>query len=373
MHTGHINGFEETYGILRRSKDRGLNFESKMVMHDDQRPNENSPVHWDAQVWKHDGYWYQLTGGATGGDDQQGAAWLWRSPDLENWTLLKNIAPSIKTDWYWELPYLIELDSRYLFFEGEEATLENPYWIGDFDYVTMDFAPDANGKRMVENGQYYAFNLHMVDNRGEGDAERRIMHGWVTTCETITEDVPAWSGAHSIPRVLSIKNNRLWQEPIPEIAVLRGKQWDLKGKSAGRKIRKIRGDALEIKATFRAGNEDTVGFKLRISEDGRDYIRTYYDPQTGELGVDGTTINRNHGVIEHPYRPRIVTQKTEIAEGSEIHMHIFLDRSMLEMYVNGYTITSCFFSYPEAKGMDMIASPDGLKKLTIWEMGSLWD
>jgi len=116
-----------------------------------------------------------------------------------------------------------------------------------------------------------------------------------------------------------------------------------------------------------------MGFKLRISEDGREYIRTYYDPQTREIGVDGTTIDRNEGEIEHRYTPRAVSQKTEIDEGSEIHMHIFLDRSMLEMYVNGYAITSCFFSYPEAKGLDIMASPDDLKDLTVWEMGSMWD
>ena len=373
MHTGHVDGFEETYGIFGRSKDRGLNFERKMVMHDDQRPNENSPVHWDAQVWKHQGEWYQLTGGATGGEDQQGAAWLWKSPDLENWTRLKNIAPSIRGGWYWELPYLVKLDSRYVLFAGEEATMENPYWVGDFDYRTMEFIPDASGQRMVDNGQYYAYNFHLVDNRGEGNAERRIMHGWITTCGTMTEDVPAWSGAHSIPRVVSIKNNRLWQEPIPEIASWRGRQWDLTGNNAGNKIRKIRGDALEIEAIFRSGNMEILGFKLRISEDGSDYIRAYYDPETGEFGVDGTTIDRNHGEIQHRYTPRAVSQKTDIDPGSEINMHIFLDRSMLEMYVNGYAITSCFFSYPEAKGLDIIASPDGLKNLTIWEMGSMWD
>ena len=251
--------------------------------------------------------------------------------------------------------------------------MENPYWVGDFDYRTMEFIPDASGQRMVDNGQYYAYNFHLVDNRGEGNAERRIMHGWITTCGTMTEDVPAWSGAHSIPRVVSIKNNRLWQEPIPEIASWRGRQWDLTGNNAGNKIRKIRGDALEIEAIFRSGNMEILGFKLRISEDGSDYIRAYYDPETGEFGVDGTTIDRNHGEIQHRYTPRAVSQKTDIDPGSEINMHIFLDRSMLEMYVNGYAITSCFFSYPEAKGLDIIASPDGLKNLTIWEMGSMWD
>jgi sucrose-6-phosphate hydrolase SacC (GH32 family) len=52
-------------------------------------PYPGTLVHWDGQLWKDGGAWYQLCGGkfANGG-----AAVLWSSPDLENWTYRNRIA-----------------------------------------------------------------------------------------------------------------------------------------------------------------------------------------------------------------------------------------------------------------------------------------
>ncbi len=52
LYTGNVAGHRETYGMLARSRDGGLTFEKKMVMDNAQRPNKNSPVHWDGFVWK---------------------------------------------------------------------------------------------------------------------------------------------------------------------------------------------------------------------------------------------------------------------------------------------------------------------------------
>ena len=40
------------------------------------------------------------------------------------------------------------------------------------------------------------------------------MHGWATIGRTPTRTVPYWEHAHSIPRVLTLKDGRVWQEPI---------------------------------------------------------------------------------------------------------------------------------------------------------------
>ena len=109
LYTGHVDGWEENYGMLIRSKNDGLTFEKTMVMDISQRPNPDTPVHWDGQIWKHNNIWYQLIGGTTGGEYPKGAAWLWKSSDVENWTLIKNIAPSLEYEEFWELPYLIFL------------------------------------------------------------------------------------------------------------------------------------------------------------------------------------------------------------------------------------------------------------------------
>ena len=79
LYTGNVGGHEETYGILARSTDGWLTWHKHKVMGNEQRPNAASPVHWDAQVWKEDGLWQQLIGGAVG----EGAAQPRRRPPVD--------------------------------------------------------------------------------------------------------------------------------------------------------------------------------------------------------------------------------------------------------------------------------------------------
>jgi len=149
LYTGNVRGHGETYGMLAWSDD-GVTFEKKMVMHNNQRPNRHSPVHWDAQVWKEGDTWCQLVGGATEAP-KQGAAWLWKSKDLHAWKLERNIAPSISLGSYWELPYLVPLEGRHVLMVGAG----NTYWIGRYDPKAMEFTPETP-RRSVDTGDYYS-------------------------------------------------------------------------------------------------------------------------------------------------------------------------------------------------------------------------
>ena len=133
LYTGNVRGHDETYGILARSTDEFLTSTKKVVMDNNQRPNASSPVHWDGFLWREGNTWCQLIGGCT---ESQGAAWLWKSTDLQKWTLHKNIAPSLHLGEYWELPYLIPLEGKYVLMIGQE---HNPYWVGTYNPKTNDF------------------------------------------------------------------------------------------------------------------------------------------------------------------------------------------------------------------------------------------
>ena len=164
LYTGNVAGHRETYGVLARSRDGFRTWQKVMVMHDNQRPNEQSPVHWDAQIWRDGDTWYQLIGGTTGGDAPQRAAYLWTSPDLERWRLRKPIcagAPGV----FWELPYLVPLGDSYVLMVGVRG---NPYWVGSYDREKMALTPDDPAWRSVDPGDYYAVNPHMVDGKGPG-------------------------------------------------------------------------------------------------------------------------------------------------------------------------------------------------------------
>ncbi len=354
LYTG--NGHGAIYGMLIRSTDRGLTFEKKMVMHNRQRPNANSPVHWDGFVWKEDDTWCQLIGGATEGG-KQGAAWLWKSPDLENWKLQRNIAPTIKLGNYWELPYLIELGGKHVLMVGHG----NPYWIGSYNRQTMVFTPDESNPRQIDMGYYYAFNPNMVDDKGPGGEKRRILHGWVTGPKTPTKAVPSWQGANAIPRVLSLAGNRILQNPIPEIRALRDKHYSFPDLEKKNLLRDIKSDALELKATFVPGNAKSFGIKLRVSQDGKTFTRVYFDTASRTFGADGQAIKT--GLQQSYLKPK-----------ENVTMHIFLDRSIIEVYVNGNAQTARTFPDSNALGLEVFS--DGgdakLKALDIWKMKSIY-
>jgi beta-fructofuranosidase len=372
LYTGNVDTHKESYGILAFSTDDGLHWQKRLVMDNAQRPNHDSPVHWDGYVWREGKRWQQLIGGTTGGKSGQGAAWLWTSDDLEHWTLGKNIAPDLKLGDFWELPYLFSLDGKDIFMVGNG----NPYWFGSYDKEQMHFSPDSLDAMFIDNGNYYSFNPNMVDNSGQQGTERRLMHGWVTGPPSPTNQVPYWQGAHSVPRVVTIRDRRLWQEPIPEINCLRGAKMRMENIEAPSRLL-AEGDALEIRVTFSSGSAHMFGIKLHVSEDSSDFVRVFFDTRSREFGVDGPRLDQNIRDFVDPIERRSIKmgkQPSFLEPEQDVTMHIFLDRSIVEIFINGCAYTARVFSPREARGVELFSDGGGttVQTLDIWEMGSMW-
>ena len=104
--------------------------------------------------------WQQLIGGAVGeGAGQRGAAHLWTSPELEEWTHRGTIAEDHDPERrYWELPYLVPFGARAVLMVGAR---NNPYWTGSYDPAARRFHPDRREPRFVDLGLYYCVNPHL--------------------------------------------------------------------------------------------------------------------------------------------------------------------------------------------------------------------
>lgn len=404
LYTGNVAGHAETCGVLARSTDGWLTWHKHKVMNNEQRPNAASPVHWDAQVWKEGDLWQQLIGGAVGeADAQRGAAHLWTSLDLEEWTYRGTIAEDHHPERrYWELPYLVPFSASDRPSEGApdggRAVLMvgargNPYWTGTYDRTARRFHPDRREPRFVDLGLYYCVNPHMADDRGPGGGPRRLLHGWVLGARSPVDTVPYWIGAHSIPRVLTLAGDELVQNPVAEIEALRGtpRRWqDLTiHPEASGYLPDVAGDTLEIELTIDPTRTAArrIGAGVRLDGTGRG-ARVWYEPAANRFGVDrllgaeqryaSAAANRRRdlqGAAEKLAAAQVAAPAggTHRA-GGHVTLRIFVDRSILEVYCGGATLTDRLYPDPSATGVDLFAE-GGTARVTavsVWPLNGVW-
>jgi beta-fructofuranosidase len=360
VYTGNVSGHGHCYAVLATSTDGLLTWKKRCAI--DKPPYPGTPVNWDAQIWKDGETWYLLSGGCFQGG---GAAVLWSSPDLVQWAYRNRIYATNRDGGFWELPYLVPLGNRYVLVIGVWPVR---YWVGTYDKQKLVFRPDREEAAVLDySPTYYSPNLNMVDDKGPGGTPRRLMHGWILH-GTTTRGVPYWEGMHSVPRVLTLENNQLIQRPIPEIAMCRGRHWRYAeatiDKPSPGLLKNVRGDALEIIATFdRVGcTAKQFGLNLRMSADGKQKTVVYFDAASGNMGTAGMIHNGGH------------RGPAGLAPGEPVRMHVLLDRSVLEFFINGRAVTERVFPDPSSLSVDVFAEGGKveLRSIDVWEMRSIW-
>lgn len=364
IYTGNVRGHAEAYAMKAVSTDGMRAWTQQAVI--DTPPYPGTPVNWDSQVWKDAGLWWLLSGG---GYEGGGAAVLWSSPDLTKWTYRSRIYTTRKYGGFWELPYLLDFGRKHVLIIGVWPVR---YWVGTYDRQQFVFTPDREEAEIIDYSTlYYSPNPHMVDDKGLGGTPRRIMHGWVLRGSP-TKGVPYWEGLHSIPRVLTLQNEQLIQTPIPELAVLRGRHIQVSGRtiadSACVPLPEVRGDALEIVAEFDLAGVSAMrlGLHLRMAEDGAEKTTVFFDVATREFGCQS----------ELDGKPRVDQGPSGLPAGAtSVRLHIFLDRSVLEAYVNGRAVTARMYPDPRSLAVALFAEGGSasLRVLDAWEMQSAWE
>jgi beta-fructofuranosidase len=354
VYTGKIIDQQLTFTMLATSTDGMINWKKRMVI--DKPPYAGTPVNWDSQVWKDDGVWYLLSGGR---QEDRGAAVLWSSPNLIDWTYRSVIYSTNRYGGYWEFPYLIPIGGKHMLLIGAG---HSRYWLGTFDKQKLKFIPDSPEAEVLEPSSLYCANIHMLDTHGAGGEPRRLMFGWVTGGSYGAPTVPYWNGMHSLPRVLTLENGRLVQTPVPELQVLRGRHVRMEDKliegPSPKLLQDFRGDALEIIAEFDLSGAGArrCGVKFRVSEDQTQQTLAYYDLASKNFGIGGQV-------------------PADLKPGQPLRIHLFLDHSVVEMFVNGRAITERFYPDPKSLGLDVFAEGGSvrLKSIDVWEMKGIWD
>jgi beta-fructofuranosidase len=162
----------------------------------------------------------------------------------------------------WECPDFFPLGDRHvLIYSTEHAT----FWeVGTFDESDLRFHSDSKG--ILDHGAYYA-PRSMADGNG-----RRILWGWIQETRPRAEATQAgWSGCISLPRVLTLSDDRKLQiEVAPELEMLRQSKVSTDhplptGADAAMILGKIHGRSGEVVCKLRA-SADPCNLELQTQE-----------------------------------------------------------------------------------------------------------
>lgn len=198
----------------------------------------------------------------------------------------------------------------------------------------------------------YGTNTY-VDSRG-----RRIMFGWISGFKTGR----GWNGCMSLPRLLTFGHRgELIQTPGPELKQLRGRHTHVDEIAISNTFKRIdgaEGKQLELFAEFVPGDAKAFGLKLRSSGDGSRAITLAYSG--GILNVAGTEVP-----IEN------------CKEYKSLTLHVFLDNSVMEVFINGGRQAVTRVEYPGEDDQSIGIFAEGgsatLKSLDAWQIKNVYE
>lgn len=200
---------------------------------------------------------------------------------------------------------------------------------------------------------------------------RNVMIGWMDMWQTESPTHylhHGWRGQFTIARELTIKDGRLYQNPVRELERLRGCAQEFKEVSvsgptvvAGLCGRRYE---LQIEMDVPAGKQA----EIRLLQDGDSYFSVHYDPDTRVLTTDRSNCGYTMGKDDTP-EVKPMGQALLFDGTNHLTLQIIVDQSSVEVFANGGSaaLTTQAFPKGEAKGISFAGECE-IKRLTKWEL-----
>ncbi|EEH65157.1 glycosyl hydrolase family 32 [Actinomyces urogenitalis DSM 15434] len=310
----------------------------------------------DHTVWREAGRWYQVMGSGLPGQGkdgaQGGAALCFSSPDLREWTYEGPLAVGdgdvSATGTIWECPDLMRLEGP----DGEVDVLTVAAWHQGDTMRSMWMVGQREGTRMTiertgrmdlgENYFYAPQSLRLPDGR-------RVVIGWMQPNGTQEQRVAAgWAGSMNIPReVVLAQDGTVRFFPIREIdslhlgepVRLEGEEVDgaqLSGRSLDLRIAGVLGEA-PIELDLLASQDGSCATRITLSRRQAKGM-SGQEAWTGWLSVDRSSA----ADADSPWRgedTRLLQGPVPLGSDGVVEMRVLLDRSSLEVFVDGQPLS----------------------------------
>lgn len=357
-HAGDYDYINEGRGhntVLAISED-GVNFKHKqLIMSNADYPDNMSCHIRDPKVWKKEDTYYMIQGARD--KASVGQVIVFASKDRVNWEVKNIVKSEEKFGFMWECPDYLELDGEKLLFlspqgiEAEGIKYKNIYQSGYYkvkgDLTSSEYTLSAF-EELDRGFDFYAPQT-FVDEKG-----RRILIGWmglpdIQDLYSNPTTAYGWQHALTVPRVLTMRDGKLCQNPVEEMADLR--QGEVSVQVADKvKLQGYESFDLHLEVEDLKGN-------LNITL--REGATLCYDAEQAifSLSFDACGYGRD---------------KRSVKLESLTSLRVLGDTSALEIFLNeGEEVFASRF-YPKQEAVDICVSGDGLKgNLKLWEMKAM--
>lgn len=309
----------------------------------------------DPKIWcDDDGTYHCIVAGCNEEEDHDGCVLLFRSDDAFSWQFDRVL--DVNRNRYgrmWECPDFFELDGKQLLIISPQDMLAQSgsdtepeiangngvlCLIGSFDENSGEWKEEAI--QTVDYGiDFYAPQTIQTPDK------RRVMVGWMQNWDTANkgditqeedetqqEKLLPWFGQMTLPRELSVKNNRLIQWPIRELEACRKDPVVFSDVmvSGFCRLDGVCGRCADLELSISPKEKENpyYSFEIRVAEGDGFYTAIRYRPHESVLETDRRFSNSRRAFV-HQRSCHVPNDQGKIS------LRVILDRFSAEVFVNG--------------------------------------
>ncbi|MGG7077101.1 glycoside hydrolase family 32 protein [Clostridium sardiniense] len=324
----------------------------------------------DPYVWEQNGKYYSIYG--IQNKELKGRVLLYSSDEFDTWKLEGEIKTNYDNFGYmWECPSLFELDGKDIFvvspqgLKAEEFKYQNiyqsGYMIGKLNYESLEFK-HGEFKELDKGFDFYAPQV-FKDNKG-----RTILIGWMGLPET--EDVHpskvyGWIHSLTMPRELSLKDDRIYQKPIEEIKNLREENvFNLSDiQTDYMEYNDLMSNSYELKLDVDKNTSSDIEIKFMASDEEYTLLKYNFDDEI-------CIIDRSNMLFGDKD-----ARKFKLEGKNNFKIDMFVDKSAVEIYLQDGMEVASIRLYPKDSSCGIsVKSNDGklnINSMNIWKMGEV--
>ena len=329
----------------------------------------------DPKIWRRTDGGYRCVVGARR-MNRRGVLLLFDSEDGFRWHFVSILAENDgRFGLMWECPDFFPLDGKDVLFVSPQDMLPEGFeyhngngtvcQIGAFDEEEKHFIPEHH--QAIDYGiDFYAPQTLLTPDG------RRVMIGWMQnwdTCKNTGYEDRKWFGQMTLPRELSIRNGRLYQQPIRELALYRSRAVEYRNVSVRDcvSLSGIEGRSVELDLSIRPEKAEApyLKFIMRFAQDDQYHSILSYRPHESLLKIDRKFSGSRRAYI-HQRRCQVANHN------GEIHLHVILDRFSVEVFINDgeQVMTATILTDPSARRISFEADGRAVMDITKYSLFS---